>query len=152
MSEKEHIWAVKLDWLNILCLLNLNSIRQINEFKKEKAIKKLTKIYSTETLLDLEPAELDELVANELRDLMKKELSMNARKQEKLEREMRSKIIPFKRGVIIKIDPRDFKDLDVNAEPEDILKYFYKKFIKGEDDDNDDDQDKYSEDDKGYYI
>ncbi|MFX1257471.1 MAG: hypothetical protein ACFFAN_06415 [Promethearchaeota archaeon] len=156
MSEKEFSWTVKLDWLEILKLLNLVSIKQISEFKKEKAIKKITKTFGIDTLLDFEPNELDKLVAHELKDLMKKELSLNARKQERLEKQMRSKIIPFKRGGIIKIDPRDFKDLDPDAEPEEIFKALYKKFINdidGKDENNDeDDGDKFKEDKTGYYI
>ena len=107
-------------------------------------------------MLQLAPDELDKLVAHELRDLMRKELALQARQQEKAEKEMRSKMIPFKHGGIIKMDPRDFEDLDPDADPEDILKYFYKKFMgkngKGDKDDTDDDKDKYREDSTGYYI
>ena len=38
-SEEEFGWTVKLDWLNILSMLNLERISDIPEFKKEKAIK-----------------------------------------------------------------------------------------------------------------
>jgi len=59
----------------------------------------------------------------------------------------------MKRGGIIRIDPREFKDLkDLDGDPEKMLKYFYKKFLGKEDDDKDDDKDKYREDDTGYYI
>ena len=152
MIEKAHRWSVKLDWLNILGLLDLRSIRQISDEKKSRVIKRVTKIHGTEKLLELEPAELDVLVANELKLIMKKELTINAKRNERLEREMRSKLIPLKKGGIIKIDPRDFKDLDVNADPEDILKYFYKKFSGEDDDDKDDDDNKAKEDKTGYYI
>ena len=149
-NDKQFCWTVKLDWLNILKMLNLVSIRQIPEFKKSKAIRKITRIHGTENLLKFEPEYLDKLVVNELKELMKKELVLNARKQEKIERELRDKIIPFKRGGIIKIDPRDLKDF--NGDPEKLIKYFYKKFLGDDDDDKDDDKDKHKEDNTGYYI
>lgn len=156
MSENNHIWTIKLDWLNILNLLQLSSIKEIAEFKKDKAIKKLSKTFGSDVLLELKCVELDTLVANELKESMKKELTIRDKKQERLEKEMRSKVIPFKRGGIIKIDPRDFKDIDPNADPEDILKAFYKKFMNNGDGDNDeegdDDKNDYSEDSTGYYI
>ncbi len=152
MSEKENSWSVQLDWLNILNLLSLKNMDLISEYKKDKAIRRTTKLYGTETLLEFEPSELDELVANELRDLMKKELSLKAKEEEKMEKEFRSKMIPFKRGGIIKIDPRDFKDMDPNGNPEEIMKYFYKKLLKDDDDDGDDDNNKVNEDNTGYYI
>ncbi|MFW9939302.1 MAG: hypothetical protein ACFFD5_16795 [Candidatus Thorarchaeota archaeon] len=150
MSDNE-IWSYQLDWLNIIKLLGLKSIIQIPEDKKQKAIKKVTKLYGTELLLNFKPTELDELVANELRDLMKKELMNYQRKQERIEKETRAKVMPFKRGGIIGIDMRDL-DIDPNADPEEILRYLTKKFLKGEDDDKDDDRDRIDEDRTGYYI
>ncbi len=156
MSEKELAWTVKLDWLNILQILGFHSIIQIPEFKREKAIRKTTKTFGSDVLLEFECDELDQLVADELKELMKKELSLQARKGERIEKQMRSKVIPFKRGGIIKIDPRDFKDLDPNADPEEIMKALYKKFMgeheHDDDDEKDDDKNKYSEDSTGYYI
>ncbi|MFX0038726.1 MAG: hypothetical protein ACFFCY_16410 [Promethearchaeota archaeon] len=149
-DNKDLIWATKLDWLNILSMLNLESISQIPKFKKEKALKRITKFYGPEALLEFEPEYLDKLVVNELQELMKKELLLNERKQERMEKELRDKIIPFKRGSIIKIDPRDLKDF--KGDPEDMLKYFYKKFLGKDDDDNDDDNDSYNEDNTHYYI
>lgn len=143
-------WAAKLDWLNILSMLNLDSISQIPEFKKDKAVKRISKFYGIEALMEFEPDYLDKLVANELRELMKKELLLNVRKQERIEREMRDKIIPLKKGGIIKIDPRDLKDF--KGTPDEMLKYFYKKFLGKDEDDNDDDKDNYKEDNTGYYI
>jgi hypothetical protein len=146
-------WAVKLDWLNILSKLNLESISQIPKFKKEKALKRITKFYGPEALLEFEPDYLDNLVINELKELMKKELLLNERKQERMEKELRDKIIPFKRGSIIKFDPRDFKDFKGDPENADkILKYFYKKLLGKDDDDSDDDKDNYKEDNTHYYI
>jgi len=154
MSEKEYIWTIKLDWLSILHQLGLESIHQIPEEKRDKAIKKLTKTFGTHTLLDLEPSELDTLVLDELKELMKKELLIRQKNQEKLQQEMRSKFVPFKQGGIIKIDPRDFKDLDVDSDnPEDFLKALYKKLMgENDSDDEDDDNDSYQEDSTGYYI
>ena len=149
-NDKELCWTIKLDWLNILNLLDLTNITQIPEFKKEKAIRKVTRIYGTENLMEFEPEYLDELVVNELEELMKKELDLHKRNQEKIEREIRNKIIPLKSGGIIKIDPRDLKDF--KGDPEEMLKYFYKKFLGKDDDDKDDDKDKYNEDNTGYYI
>lgn len=154
MSEKEYSWTIKLDWLNILNQLGLESIHQIPEEKKDKAIKKLTKSFGTQTLLDLEPSELDTLVADELTELMKKELIIRQKKKERMQQEMRSKFVPFKQGGIIKIDPRDFKDLDIDSDnPEDFLKALYKKLMgENESDDEDDENDSYHEDSTGYYI
>lgn len=149
-ENAEFSWTTKLDWLNILSMLDLESISQIPEFKKDKAIKRITKFYSIEALMEFEPDYLDKLVVNELRELMKKELLLNERKQEKIEREIREKIIPLKKGGIIRLDPRDLKDF--KGTPDDMLKYFYKKFLGKDDDDNDDDTDNYKEDNTGYYI
>jgi len=43
MSEKEYSWTIKLEWLSILNQLGLESINQISELKRDKAIKKITK-------------------------------------------------------------------------------------------------------------
>ena len=145
---------MQLDWLNILRILKLDSINQIPEFKREKAIKKVTKTYDIDTLMDLDPFELDELVAEELKELMRKELN-NIRARDKERLEQQSKFVPFKNGGIFKINPRDFKDLDIdpeNADPEEILKQIAKKLMKDDDDDSDDDNKKYKEDNTGYYI
>lgn len=154
MSEKNSFWSVKLDWLNILQLLKLESINQIPEFKREKAIKKVTKTYDIDTLMEMDPIDLDKLVVHELRELMRKELNnIRARKKERLEQQ--SKFVPFKNGGVFKINPRDFKDLDIdpeNADPEEILKQIAKKLMKDDDDDSDDDKKKYKEDNTGYYI
>lgn len=156
MVEKNYLWAIKLDWLNILSMLNLDSIDFIPEIKRERAMKNLDKNFGTETLLELEPDDLDTLIVSELRELMKKELSLNAKKQEKVEKEMRSGFVPFKNrgGGIFKIDARDFKDLDLNSDAEEIMKYLQKKFMKGFDDSDteDDDEDNYIDDGTGYYI
>ncbi|MFX0080708.1 MAG: hypothetical protein ACFE94_03050 [Candidatus Hodarchaeota archaeon] len=149
-EDRDFRWTIKLDWLNIVSLLNLNNINQISEFKKMKAIRRLTRDYGSEKLISFEPEYLEKLVADELKELMKKELMMNAKKQEKIEKEIRSKVIPFQRGGIIKIDPRDLKDF--NGDETDFLKYLYKKFLGDKDDDKDDDKDKFREDNTGYYI
>ena len=149
-NDNDFSWTIKLDWLNILNLLKLERINQISEFKKERAIKRVTKIFGTEALLDFEPERLDILVANELKEVMKKELALNAKEKERLEKEIRSRVIPFKKGGIIRIDPRDLKDF--NGDPEKMLKYFYKKFLGDDDEDKDDDRDKQKEDNTGYYI
>ena len=149
-NDNDFSWTIKLDWLNILNLLKLERINQISEFKKERAIKRITKIYGTKALLDFDPERLDVLVANELKELMKKELAQRARDQEKLEKDIQSRVIPFKKGGIIRIDPRDLKDF--NGDPEKMLKYFYKKFLGDDDEDKDDDRDKHKEDNTGYYI
>jgi hypothetical protein len=152
MSEKQ-IWSYQLDWLNIISILGLDSINQIPEPKKEKAIKKLSKTYGDEVLLTLKPNELDELVANELSDLMRKELILHARKQEKIEREFKNRLGSLKKGGIIPINLNDLKDLDPDVDLEELIKYFSKKFMgEDEDKDNDDDLDPYDEDKSGYYI
>lgn len=149
---EELSWTVKLDWLNILSMLRLQSIREIPEFKKEKALRRVSKMYGTQTLIECEPGTLDKFVVSELRELMKKELLQNSKKQEKFEKEMRDKFIPMQKGGIIKLDPRDLKDF--KGDPEEMLKYFYKKFLgeRGDDDDKDDDKDVDKEDNTGYYI
>jgi len=80
MPEKE-AWALQLDWLNIVSILRLDSIEQIPETKRERAIKRISKLYGAESLLSFQPSELDELVANYLRELMRKELIMHARRK-----------------------------------------------------------------------
>ena len=152
MSEKK-IWAYQLDWLNIISILGLDSIIQIPEYKKEKAIKKLSKTYGDDVLLTLKPNELDELVANELSDLMRKELAMHARKQQKMQREFKSRLGSLKKGGMIPINLNDLKDLDPDVDLEELIKYLSKKFM-GEDDDTDSDNDfdTYDEDKSGYYI
>ncbi|MBD3213048.1 MAG: hypothetical protein GF311_10610 [Candidatus Lokiarchaeota archaeon] len=153
MTNENAIWAVQLDWLNILEKLGLSSIDKIPEYKRTRAIRNIGKTFSTEELLELSPEELDELVANELKDLMKKELSIRDKKQKEMAEKFKNNIIPMKQGGIIKINPKDLKDLDLDGNPEDIIKYFYKKFFGGKGgDDNDDDTDNVSEDKTGYYI
>ncbi|UCD01421.1 MAG: hypothetical protein JSV23_11185 [Promethearchaeota archaeon] len=149
-DNKQFCWTTKLDWLNILSMLNLESISQIPEDKKDKAVRRITKFYGTEALLDFEPSYLDKLVVNELKELMKKKLRSKAEEQIRSEKQLRDNIIPLKRGGIIRIDPQDLKDF--NGDPEEMLKYFYKKFLGKDDDDKDDDTDKYKEDNTGYYI
>ena len=147
MSEKE-AWAYQLDWLNIIHLMGLDSIYQIPEHKREKVVKKLTKLYDTELLLSFTPSELDELVANELNILMKKELILHERQKKRIQKQLRSQMGPLKQG-IIPIDMNDLKDLD----PKDIMKFFSKKLMGKEDeDDNDDDNDANADDSTGYYI
>ena len=147
MPEKE-AWAFQLDWLNIVHLMGLDSIYQIPEHKREKVVKKLTKLYDTELLLSFTPSELDELVANELNILMKKELILHDRQKKRIEKQLRSKMGPLRQG-IIPIDMNDLKDLD----PKDIMKFFSKKLMGKEDeDDNDDDNDTNIDDKTGYYI
>jgi hypothetical protein len=151
-DDKELLWTIKLDWLNIVSLLDLDNINQITELKKLKALRKITGKYGSEKLMEYDPEYLENLVADELKELMKKELTINAKKQAEREREIRSKVIPFKKGGIIKLDPRDLKDF--NGDENELLKYFYKKFLGRDDDDKDDDKDKdrYKEDNTGYYI
>ena len=147
MSEKE-AWSYQLDWLNIVYLMGLDSIYQIPEHKREKVVKKLTKQYNIELLLSFTPSELDELVANELNILMKKELILHNRQKKRIEKQLISQMGPLRKG-IIPIDMNDLKDLD----PKDIMKFFTKKLMGKEDeDDNDDDNDKNVEDNTGYYI
>lgn len=152
MPNKE-IWSIKLDWLNIVHLLELDSISQISEIKKDKAIKKITKLYGTEDLMDADHSFLDKIVANELRELMKKELGLKAKQEEKRERALRSNFMPFKNGGIININPRDFKDIDLDGDPQEILKKLAKRFFRMNKDDDDDQDNRYKdEDNTGYYI
>ncbi|MBY9019264.1 MAG: hypothetical protein KGD66_10585, partial [Candidatus Lokiarchaeota archaeon] len=51
----------------------------------------ITKLYETEMLLTLKPSELDELVTDELRILLKRELMDDARQKEKIKREIQQK-------------------------------------------------------------
>ncbi|MBD3196531.1 MAG: hypothetical protein GF317_15835 [Candidatus Lokiarchaeota archaeon] len=153
MSDKNFVWAVQLDWLNVIKKLGFDSINEIPEYKREKALKNITKTFGTDTLLTLSPKELDTIVAEELKELLKKEINVKKNKRKKLEEEFKSKIIPLKQGGIIKINPNDLKDLDKDASPEEILKYFYKKFFEQKDkDDKDDERDRSREDNTGYYI
>ncbi|TXT65541.1 MAG: hypothetical protein BAJALOKI1v1_420019 [Promethearchaeota archaeon] len=152
MSDK-NIWKVKIDWLKILNSLGLTSIDQIPEYKRERAIKNISKMFEPEDLIEFDPEELEELMVGELGELMKKELREKQRREDEMREQFNNKIIPLKRGGIIKIDPRDLKDLDLDGNPEDILKYFYKKFFGGSrNSDEKDDDDRVEEDKTGYYI
>jgi hypothetical protein len=137
-------WIYQLDWLNIVRILDLESLIEIPEYKKEKAIKKISKQYGTDLLNSLNPHELDELVANELKELMKKELIILEKAKEKRERDLQSKFAPFKKaGIVgINIDPEDFS-------PEDFMRLMRRR---DEDDDNDDDVDRNDDDKNAYYI
>lgn len=152
MTNKKYIWRVKLDWLSILEKLGLNSIEAIPEYKRERAIKNVAKMFNTEELLEASPKELDDLVANELKDLMRKELKEKQRKENELREKFKKNIIPMKQGGIIKINPNDLKDLDTNDNPEDILKYLYKKIFGNDKGDDRDEDDNIDEDKTGYYI
>ena len=148
MPEKE-AWAYQLDWLNIVSILRLDSIEQIPEIKRERVIKRISKLYGAESLLSFKPSELDELVANDLRELMKKELIMHARRKEKIAKQMKAKNSPLKNPGVIGIDMNEIKDMN----PDELMKFFSNKFMgKKNDDDRDDDNDKYSEDKNSYYI
>lgn len=151
MTDRE-VWTVKLDWLNIVYLLGLEKIEQISEQKKDKVIKKISKTYDFQTLLESDPNELDKMVADELAEIMKKELTQKAKEEERKKREFRSNFVPFKNGGIINIDPRDLKDLDVDmdGDPQEILKKIARKLFRG-DNDRDDEPDT-NEDTTGYYI
>lgn len=141
MTLKEP-WTYQLDWLTIMRILGLETINDIPEYKKEKAIRKMSKQYGDELLNSLTPHELDELMANELRDIMKKELIIIEKVKEKRERDLRSKIAPFKKAGVIGID----------MDPEDFMKFFNKTMRRGDDDDDDDDVERNDEDKNGYYI
>ena len=148
MTEKE-AWALQLDWLNIVSILRLDTIDQIPEIKRERVIKKISKLYGAESLLSFKPSELDELVANELRDLMRKEIIMHARQKEKIEKQMKARMSPFKNQGVMRIDMNEIKDMN----PDELMKFFSKQLMgKKDDDDQDDDSDKYSEDKNSYYI
>ena len=149
-NDEQFTWTVKLDWLNVISMLKLESINQISEIKKEKAIRRITKTYSNQTLAEFEPADLDKLVVNELKELMKKELLLRAKKQERMEKEIRNKIIPMKKGGIIRLDPNDLKNF--KGDPKEMMKFFYKKLTGEDDDDRDDDNDNVKEDNNSYYI
>ncbi|NVM16347.1 MAG: hypothetical protein HWN80_01420 [Candidatus Lokiarchaeota archaeon] len=148
MTRKE-AWALQLDWLNIVSILRLDTIDQIPEVKREKVINKISKLYGPESLLSFKPSELDELVANELRELMRKELIMHARQKEKIEKQMKARMSPFKNQGVMRIDMNEIKDMN----PDELMKFFSKQLMgKKKDDDQDDDNDKYSEDKNSYYI
>ena len=151
MTEKE-AWALQLDWLNIVSILRLDTIDQIPEIKRDRIIKKVSKLYGEESLLSFKPSELDELVANELRDLMRKELIMHARQKEKLEKQMKARMSPFKNQGVMRIDMNEIKD--IMNDPDELRKFFSNMLMgkKNDDDDADDDNDKYSEDKNSYYI
>ena len=148
MTGKE-AWVLMLDWSSIVSFLQLDTFDEIPETKRERVIKKISKLYGQETLLTFKPSELDELVANELRELMKKEIATHAREREKLERQMKAKMAPFKNQGVMRIDMNEIKDMD----PDELMKFFSNKIMgKKNDDDQDDDNDKYSEDKNSYYI
>ncbi len=62
-------------------------------------------------------------------------------------------MLPLKKGKVIGINMSDLRDLDPNADMEEIMKYFSKKFLKNEEDDEkDDDHEDIDEDKTGIYI
>ena len=151
MTEKE-AWALQLDWLNIISILQLDTIDQIPDTKRERVIKKISKLYGAESLLSFKPSELDELVASELRELMKKEIIMHIRRKEKIEKQMKARMSPFKNQGVMRIDMNEIKD--IMNDPDELRKFFSNMLMgkKNDDDDDDDDNDKYSEDKNSYYI
>ena len=147
MPEKE-AWAYQLDWLNIVTILGLDSIEQISEDKRIRVTKKRSKLYGSEPLLSFKPQELDELVASELKNLMEKELRIHAKQKEKIQKQMKNRMPPFRQPGVIPIDMNDLKNL-----PDEIKKMLSKMFTQNEgDDDKDDDGNDYSEDKNSYYI
>jgi len=149
--SQNYNWSLQLDWLNILKLLGLDKIEQIPKSKKSKALKRIDKVYGAELLYTLKPEELDQIVANELRALMKKELNEISKQNEKIEKEIRNKMLGPKKGGVIGIN---MSDLDPNADIEDIIKFLSKKLNRNdEDDDFDIDEDDEPDEDKsGIYI
>jgi len=147
MPVKE-AWVYQLDWLNIVTIMGLDTINQIPEDKRIRVTKKLSKLYSSKSLLSFNPQELDELVASELKNLMEKELRTHAKQKERIEKQMKSRMPSFKQPGVIPIDMNDIKNL-----PEEVKKMLSKMFMQNEgDDDNDDDNNDYSEDKNSYYI
>jgi hypothetical protein len=145
-------WSIQLDWLNIINILGIDRIEQIPKSKKSRALKKVTKEYGSELLNTMKPGELDQIVANELRSVMKRELNEISKRNEKIQKEIQSKMLPLKKGKIIGINMSDLRDLDPKADIEDIIKYFSKKLNDNDDDDDSDDEDGPDEDKNGIYI
>ena len=154
MPEKE-AWAYQLNWLNIVSILRLDKYDDIPEAKRERAVKRISKLYGAESLLSFQPSELDELVANDLRELMKRELQMHARNKDKIAKQMKAEMSPLKNPGVIGIDVNEIKDMNFDE----LKKYFSNKYNlmrkkddKDQNDDTDTDTDKYSEDKNSYYI
>ena len=143
-------WTFKIDWLNVVQMLSLDSVEQIPEYKKEKAFSKLEKDFDSEYLADMEPEYLEELIGVELRKLMQKELMDIKKKQRELRKKSRSRIIPMKRGGIIKIDASDLKNMkNLEEDVQDMLKGFLDNYFNPKDDEEEAGED---EDSTGYYI
>ncbi len=141
-------WTFKIDWFNIIQKLSLNSVEQIPEYKKEKAISKLEKDFGSEYLAEMEPEYLEELIGVEFRKLMQKELMEMKKKQKELKK--RSRIIPMKQGGIIKIDASDLKNMkNLEEDVQDMLKGFLDKYFNPEGEEEEAGED---EDSTGYYI
>ena len=141
-------WTFKIDWLNIIQKLSLNSVEQIPEYKKEKAITKLEKDFGSEYLAEMEPEYIEELIGVELQKLMQKELMEMKKKQRELRK--KSRIIPMKQGGIIKIDASDLKNMkNLDQDVQDMLKGFLDKYFNPKDDEEEVGED---EDSTGYYI
>ena len=69
--------------------------------------------------------------------------------KEKLEKQMKARMAPFKNQGVMRIDMNEIKDMS----PDELMKFFSKQLMgKKDDDDKDDDNDKYSEDKNSYYI
>ncbi|MEJ2248428.1 MAG: hypothetical protein P8Y70_00980 [Candidatus Lokiarchaeota archaeon] len=153
MFDYDDSWSIKIDWLNVLSILGLDSIEQIPEDKRQKAIKKVSKSFDADILSDLTPEELEELVANELRDILKREILAIKREKERMRRDIQNRIVPLGNGAKFKINIDDLKNLE--GMNNDFIKKLLKMFKGSDDDDDDDDDDNDSrihEDRTGYYI
>ena len=80
---------------------------------------------------------------------------MHARNKDKIAKQMKAKMSPFKNPGVIGIDVNEIKDMNFDE----LKKYFSNKYNlmrkkddKDQDDDTDTDTDKYSEDKNSYYI
>ena len=160
MSREKLRWTIKLDWSRIINLIGLDSITEIPEDKRLKALEEITDKFGTEELLHFDPPEdLDELVSEELKSDMKKQLNEKRKQKEKIKKKFKGRMIPMKNGGIFKFnlnDLKDLKDLDLNQDPKDLLRNLYKKIMtdadEEDDTDDDDDDSRVREDRTGYYI
>ncbi len=147
MIDKKHAWTGKLDWLNILNLMDFESISQISDFERNKAIQTVTDLYGSEFLLEVEPEELDSLVVHELKLLLKDKINLRSKQQKKAELEQKKML---KMSNPKKIKTYFYGIGDPEMIPKEIYKYMKK--MRDDEDDEDDDSANDNEDNTSYHL
>ncbi len=147
MIDKKYAWTGKLDWLNILNLMNFDSISQVSDMERYKAIQTVTDLYGPEFLIEVEPEELDSLVVHELKIILKDKINLRSKQLKKAEIEQKKML---KMSNPKKVKTYFYGMGDPEMIPKEIYKYMKK--MREDEDDDDDDSTSDSEDNASYYL